>query len=1245
MAACLLAKQAKLIARMRKWPQTVAESLDEEDPQEASEIIEKGLEVLANDWEDFRTNHHHLEDDPGNEATTYLENDDLEVATLAYYLKQSLKGTAACIVQNVAVTDANFAPVWKEVCQRYTNGRMLAHAHLVELFDMPTPTKCTPVNMRSILDHTKEEVRALEALGCPTQYWDDLFMTLRRLDDPTRYEWQIDLTNCDKQRKMVDAAYIPALPTFQQLEFFLDHRIRALEMSMAAGKPHHGTPIYKSVPVKARVHAVGATSSSPGGQQVPRLDHRTCPICKEDHKIYSCGTFQGQTSGERYEQVTVCSPNGKQAQTRALLDSGSETTLIAEHVVHQLQLPRTRSSVNICGIGETAAGSARFQTDVRLKSRVHPDAEYTVTAVILPKLTGCLPRQQIAPVDALPVDPNDLADPYYFRKAKIGLVLGADIYGSLLRPGLKRSSCKQVTAQDTTLGWVVSGSVSTPEPSSAYHQCTSPAETTDELHRFWETSSVSVPEQPLTPEDALCEEHFRETYGRNTDGRFVPFSNVTIYLSALPVSTTTPTWMTSCQVQTRFRMRSVVATNSELLAKGKFELGKWTANHRSLLPLGTTEAAASSTQPVLSGQPAKMLGVMWSLASDEFLFEFTPPDSGGRPITKRIVLSWISRIFDPLGWIGPIVVRAKIFLQDLWLSHTGWDEPLSRPMLRCWREFVNALETLPVLRIPRWTSLSTDTKGVELHVFCDASTRAYAAALYVRFPISNNRFKITLLTSKSKVSPLQTMTVPRLEFCAAQLGVRLLRHVLKENSFSKCPITAWSDSQIALAWIHGHPSRWKTFVANRVSYIQTSLPALTWRYIPSSDNPADRRCYSDEPGSVSRRSSLLRLYPVLDPAGTMLVGGRLSYSHVPFSERHPPILPKTSPLAELFIRNAHAAMLHASATLTTSYLMRQVWIPGAQSMVKRFIRSCVPCFRFRPRHGGQLMGQLPPSRVTPARPFSRTGLDYAGPIMCRTTAGRGHKSYKAYSSFVSRRDLCAELYSDNGTTFVGADAELRRLFQSASDLYKEVAPTLAQDGITWSFIPPYAPHFGGLWEAGVKSVKSLLLKAIGPRTLTFEEMTTYLAQVEACLNSRPLTPLSSDASDITALTPAHFLVGSTLGLVPEPPIEEDPSKLLVRWRQVQQAQQCFWRRWSLQYLNHLQQRDSCVLLEATSASFPTLDRSFGIIGDITSRAVTGVANTARLTGVPLSDHSVTIIFSISTLGVGVTLGVGHQLIL
>jgi hypothetical protein len=318
--------------------------------------------------------------------------------------------------------------------------------------------------------------------------------------------------------------------------------------------------------------------------------------------------------------------------------------------------------------------------------------------------------------------------------------------------------------------------------------------------------------------------------------------------------------------------------------------------------------------------------------------------------------------------------------------YNPWDEPISRPMLRCWREFVDALETLPVLRIPRWTSLSTDTSGVELHVFCDASTRAYAAALYVRFPVSNDCFKTTLFTSKSKVSPLPTVTVPRLELCAAQLGVRLLRHVLKENRFSKCPITAWSDSQVALAWIHGHPSRWKTFVANRVSYIQTSLPSLRWKYVPSSDNSADVASHGTEPELLrdsplwwqgppwlsqgegcwpkkvlqdvtspgeeaprhllsnvvrieeepwtllSRYSSIAKLLRVtalcvrfyrrcrsrdapdlsrvaeIRDAKLRLIRceQRRCYP-VPFAERHPPILPKTSPLAEHFIRNAHAA--------------------------------------------------------------------------------------------------------------------------------------------------------------------------------------------------------------------------------------------------------------------------------------------------------------------------------------------------
>jgi len=134
---------------------------------------------------------------------------------------------------------------------------------------------------------------------------------------------------------------------------------------------------------------------------------------------------------------------------------------------------------------------------------------------------------------------------------------------------------------------------------------------------------------------------------------------------------------------------------------------------------------------------------------------------------------------------------------------------------------------------------------------------------------------------------------------------------------------------------------------------------------------------------------------------------------------------------------------------------------------------------------------------------------------------------------------------------VGADSQLRALFAASSRSRRSIAEQLAAESIQWRFNPPAAPHFGGIWEAAVKSLKHHLRRVLSDATLTYEELSTLLAQVEACLNSRPLQALSNDPRDLTALTPGYFLVGSALTAIPEPSLMDHSTNQLSRWRLLQ----------------------------------------------------------------------------------------------
>ncbi|XP_065083286.1 uncharacterized protein LOC135705466 [Ochlerotatus camptorhynchus] len=141
-----------------------------------------------------------------------------------------------------------------------------------------------------------------------------------------------------------------------------------------------------------------------------------------------------------------------------------------------------------------------------------------------------------------------------------------------------------------------------------------------------------------------------------------------------------------------------------------------------------------------------------------------------------------------------------------------------------------------------------------------------------------------------------------------------------------------------------------------------------------------------------------------------------------------------------------------------------------------------------------------------------------------------------------------------------------------SDHRETVVKECAEKGIQWHFNPPSAPHFGGQWEAAVRSAKTHLIKVVGETPLLAKDLTTLLVQIEGCLNSRPLTPMSDDPTDFEPLTPGHFLIGSSLQSFPEPNLEALALNRLTKFQLIQRMMQDFWRRWRREYLCQLQGR-------------------------------------------------------------------------
>lgn len=367
-------------------------------------------------------------------------------------------------------------------------------------------------------------------------------------------------------------------------------------------------------------------------------------------------------------------------------------------------------------------------------------------------------------------------------------------------------------------------------------------------------------------------------------------------------------------------------------------------------------------------------------------------------------------------------------------------------------------------------------------------------------------------------------------------------------------------------------------------------------------------CFADEIKLLQRKGQLKsdnrmnKLNPFVDEKGLIRVGGRIMNSALKYDAKHQIILPYDYFVTDLIIKKVHMESMHGGPMLTESLIRQNYWIIKGYRRIKKNIYDCEICRRYSTTKLQQYMGNLPTHRVTGIRAFINCGVDYAGPIAIRSWKGRGYTSVKGYISvfvclatkaihlecvsdmsaeaflaafkrFTSRRGTVSNMYSDNGTNFVKANTVLQFKAKEEEATYnKTIFAEMAKIETKWHFIPPASPNFGGLWEAGVKSVKTHMKKTIGETTLTFEELNTLLCQIEATLNSRPLCALSADANDTATLTPGHFLIGQPLLAQPESNYLDINTNRLSRWQLIQKMHQNFWKKWNTEYLNRLQER-------------------------------------------------------------------------
>ncbi|XP_073719530.1 uncharacterized protein [Misgurnus anguillicaudatus] len=298
----------------------------------------------------------------------------------------------------------------------------------------------------------------------------------------------------------------------------------------------------------------------------------------------------------------------------------------------------------------------------------------------------------------------------------------------------------------------------------------------------------------------------------------------------------------SCTVE---EAKDLVDNLRKLLLDGGFEIRQWASNLPSVIEDLPPEARSASSELWLSRTSGDLqeptLGLRWNCLSDTLGYKHRPVEPS-EP-TMRTMYKILASQYDPIGFIVPFTTRAKVLIQDLWKQDIGWDDPIHPQTLRDqWLRWEAELPNLLHLELPRpYTPVCADNPAStrQLHVFCDASERAYGSVAYLRTTDNAGQIHVSFVLARSRVAPKKHLSMPRLELCAALTGAQLARVLQTELTLPIEQVFLWSDSTTVLHWLRSDSCRYKVFVGTRVAEIQMLTEVTNWRYVDSARNSAD----------------------------------------------------------------------------------------------------------------------------------------------------------------------------------------------------------------------------------------------------------------------------------------------------------------------------------------------------------------------------------------------------------------------